>query len=84
MKHAIQAVSGLSIHNLSCLLSSYPSFQAATGAHAIAVTTEWDEFSTLDYKLIYVSYLFLKVLFANLLHSNSRSNGINLDELTFL
>lgn len=27
--------------------------QAATGAHAIAVMTEWDEFVTLDYKAIY-------------------------------
>ena len=27
--------------------------EAATGAHAIAVMTEWDEFATLDYKAIY-------------------------------
>lgn len=26
---------------------------AATGAHAIAVLTEWDEFATLDYRQIY-------------------------------
>jgi len=25
--------------------------EAATGAHAIAVMTEWDEFTTLDYKV---------------------------------
>ena len=27
--------------------------EAAKGAHAIAVLTEWDEFATLDYKAIY-------------------------------
>lgn len=30
-------------------------FEAATGAHAIAILTEWDEFVNLDYKTIYDS-----------------------------
>jgi UDPglucose 6-dehydrogenase len=30
-------------------------YQAARGAHAIAVITEWDEYKTLDYKKIYNS-----------------------------
>jgi UDPglucose 6-dehydrogenase len=27
--------------------------EAATGAHAVAVMTEWDEFSNLDYQAVY-------------------------------
>ncbi|HEU5079381.1 MAG TPA: UDP-glucose 6-dehydrogenase [Opitutaceae bacterium] len=30
-------------------------FEAAAGAHAIAVVTEWDEFKTLDYQKLYAS-----------------------------
>lgn len=29
--------------------------EAATGAHAIALMTEWDEFTTLDYTQIYAA-----------------------------
>lgn len=30
-------------------------YEAAAGAHAIAIVTEWDEFKTLDYKKIYAA-----------------------------
>ena len=42
--------------NLSTHLITSPSaLQAAEGAHAIAIMTEWDEFKTLDYQKIYDS-----------------------------
>lgn len=42
-----------------CLLYMYVSvcvcsaLSAATGAHAIALMTEWDEFASLDYRAVY-------------------------------
>ena len=35
--------------------TSASAYEAAAGAHAIAVLTEWDEFKTLDYRKIYDS-----------------------------
>lgn len=37
----------------SLIITSASAIEAATGAHAIAVMTEWDEFTTLDYHEIY-------------------------------
>jgi UDPglucose 6-dehydrogenase len=37
----------------SMVITCASALQACTGAHAIAVTTEWDEFAQLDYKQIY-------------------------------
>lgn len=44
-----QTVPGLDNMILTCRSA----IEAATGAHAIAVMTEWDEFTTLDYQEIY-------------------------------
>lgn len=35
------------------LITASDPYEAANGAHAIAVMTEWDEFKTIDYKRIY-------------------------------
>lgn len=40
---------------LSLLEFTLDPYEAAKGAHAIAVMTEWDEYRTLDYKKIYAS-----------------------------
>jgi UDPglucose 6-dehydrogenase len=44
-----QTVQGLD----SMLLTCPSALDAATGAHAIAIMTEWDEFTTLNYREIY-------------------------------
>eukprot|EP01037_Dinobryon_pediforme_P038707 gene38707-46888_t len=42
------------VHGLHKMIeTSASAIEAATGAHAIAVTTEWDEFAALDYQKIY-------------------------------
>ena len=41
---------GISNPSLTVVSSAY---EAAHGAHALAVVTEWDEFKTLDYARIY-------------------------------
>lgn len=39
---------------LDKMITTSPSaLDAATGAHALCILTEWDEFTTLDYKHIY-------------------------------
>lgn len=35
------------------ITTCHSAIEAATGAHAIAIMTEWDEFVTLDYKQIF-------------------------------
>ncbi len=35
------------------IVTASSAIEAATGAHAIALVTEWDEFTTLDYQHIY-------------------------------
>jgi len=37
----------------SMITTCASTMEACTGAHAIAVMTEWDEFKTLDYKAIF-------------------------------
>lgn len=37
----------------SSIVTAGSAIEAATGAHAIAVLTEWDEFTTYDYTKIY-------------------------------
>lgn len=39
------------LHN--SIITSNSAIEAATGAHAIAILTEWDEFTTYDYEKIY-------------------------------
>ncbi len=47
-------VNGTTIPGLDKMITNVPSaVEAATGAHAIALMTEWDEFTTLDYQHIY-------------------------------
>jgi len=42
------------VHGLHKMIENVPSaIEAATGAHAIALMTEWDEFVALDYQKIY-------------------------------
>ena len=43
---------GVTEKRLSIATSAY---QAAAGAHALAIVTEWDEFKTLDYEKLYAS-----------------------------
>lgn len=40
-------------HLDSSIITASSAIEAATGAHAIAVLTEWDEFTTYDYRKIY-------------------------------
>ena len=48
------SVTEQSIPGLQKMIITEPSaFAAATGAHAIAIMTEWDEFVALDYHKIY-------------------------------
>jgi len=35
--------------------TSLDPYEASSGAHAIAILTEWDEFKTLDYEKIYTT-----------------------------
>lgn len=35
------------------IITAQSALEAATGAHAIALMTEWDEFTTLDYRQVY-------------------------------
>lgn len=47
-------VNGTTYKGLDSMITTAPSaIDAATGAHAIAVMTEWDEFLTYDYKAIF-------------------------------
>jgi UDPglucose 6-dehydrogenase len=48
--HADVLGKGQSFHRLSVASNAY---EAAEGAHAIAIVTEWDEFKTLDYAKIF-------------------------------
>lgn len=47
-------VSPATFPGLEDLITTSPSaLESAQGAHAIAVMTEWDEFTTLDYRQVY-------------------------------
>src|SRR5476651_646865 len=47
-------VLGAGVDNPRLAVAATP-YEAAQGAHALAITTEWDEFKTLDYGRIYAS-----------------------------
>jgi len=47
-------VNNTTLPGIEGMISNVPSaIEAATGAHAIALMTEWDEFTTLDYHKVY-------------------------------
>jgi len=51
--HVLDATNGQKFDDVARVCSS--PYDAANGAHAIALLTEWDEFRTLDYKRLYAS-----------------------------
>ena len=47
----------MTAHFLRTQATRCHTLQACTGAHGIAILTEWDEFKTLDYEKIYASMM---------------------------